>query len=254
MAIVEKLQRLRTSGGTIRTHGLADGAIERFAAVDPRLEQAVDQALSVAECWRSAYPELWTADDAEQQALLQSAYVNFYADDAVNPYVFARNAWEQHEQFLIDGGKGQLGVLAEVIAGLGLAGQIGVVGIAKSRVLSNVKGKVVERTEERFFLPGRKNPVTFRHGSAAAFLLERLRDEAHRFAISFHRNLRSKQGLRSSLDQISGIGPARRKALLKHFGSLKRLREATADQIQQVSGFSAVRAQQLVEALKNQHN
>lgn len=158
------------------------------------------------------------------------------------------------DMILIDGGKGQLGVLVDVIAGMGLSGQIGVVGIAKSRVLSNVKGKVVERSEERFFLPGRKNPVTFRHGSAAAFLLERLRDEAHRFAISFHRALRSKQGLRSSLDQIPGIGPVRRKALLKHFGSLKRLRTAGVEELRQVPGFSAVRAQQLVEALKNQHN
>jgi excinuclease ABC subunit C len=146
-------------------------------------------------------------------------------------------------------------VLVDVIAGLGLTGQIGPVGIAKSRVLSNVKGKVVERSEERFFLAGRKNPLTFRHGSAAAFLLERLRDEAHRFAISFHRSLRSKQGLRSSLDQIPGIGPVRRKELLKHFGSLKRLRAAGVEQIQQVPGFSGARARQLVEALKDsQHD
>jgi len=83
-------------------------------------------------------------------------------------------------------------------------------------------------------------------------MLERLRDEAHRFAISFHRTLRSKQGLRSSLDHLPGIGPVRRKALLKHFGSLKRLRAAGVDEIQQVPGFSGVRAQQLVEALKGQ--
>lgn len=156
------------------------------------------------------------------------------------------------DMILIDGGKGQLGILVEVIARLGLTGRIGAVGIAKSRVLANAKGRVVERSEERFFLPGRKNPVTFRHGSAAAFMLERLRDEAHRFALSFHRTLRSKQGLRSGLDQIPGIGPARRKALLKHFGSIKRLREAGVDEIRQVPGFSVARAGQLVAALKGQ--
>ena len=181
------------------------------------------------------------------------------ADDYASLHEVLRRRFERGiaerclpDMILIDGGKGQLGVLMDVIDSVGLTGQIGAVGIAKSRVLSNVKGKVVERSQERFFLPGRKNPVTFRHGSAATFLLERLRDEAHRFAISFHRTLRSKQGLRSSLDQVSGIGPARRKALLKHFGSLKRLREAGIEEIEQVPGFSRTMAQHLVAALKNQ--
>ncbi|NKI35989.1 aminotransferase class III-fold pyridoxal phosphate-dependent enzyme [Wenzhouxiangella sp. XN79A] len=93
--ILEKLGELRASGGEVRTHGLSDPIIERFAARDSRLHQAVDQALSVAECWKSAYPELWAADDVEQQRQLQSGYVNFYADDAVNPYVAlaAKGPW-----------------------------------------------------------------------------------------------------------------------------------------------------------------
>jgi len=93
--ILEKLAELRASGGEVRTHGLPDGRIEHFAARDSRLHQAVDQALSVAQCWKSAYPELWAADDAEQQKQLQSGYVNFYADDAVNPYVAlaAKGPW-----------------------------------------------------------------------------------------------------------------------------------------------------------------
>lgn len=153
------------------------------------------------------------------------------------------------DMILIDGGKGQLGVLTEVLATLGLKERIGTVGIAKSRVLANVRGKVVERTEERFFLPGRKNPITFRHGSAAGFLLERLRDEAHRFAITYHRKLRRRQGLRSRLDQIPGIGPARRKALLKYFGSLKRLQEAGLEEIQKVPGLSRGLARSLFEHL-----
>jgi len=95
MSVTDKLAKLRRSGGAIRTHGLDDQVIERFAASDPRLEQAIDQALGVAECWSAAYPELWAADDAEQQSALQAGYVNFYADDAVNPYVAlaARGPW-----------------------------------------------------------------------------------------------------------------------------------------------------------------
>ena len=153
------------------------------------------------------------------------------------------------EMILIDGGKGQLGVLSAVLKEFQLEDDIGAVGIAKSRVLANVRGKVVERSEERFFLPGRKNPVSFRHGSASLFLLERLRDEAHRFAITYHRKLRSKASLHSSLDDIPGVGPARRKALLKHFGSLKRIRAATLDDLQQMPGISGELAETIFRAL-----
>ncbi len=138
---------------------------------------------------------------------------------------------------LIDGGKGQLGMLSLVLNELGLVGNIDVSGIAKSRVHANVRGKAIERTEERFFLPGRKNPVILRRGSAALFLLERLRDEAHRFAISYHRKLRSKTQLKSSLSDIPGIGPARQKALLKYFGSLKKIKTASLKELQAMPGL-----------------
>jgi len=140
---------------------------------------------------------------------------------------------------LIDGGKGQLAVVATLLAELKLTGRVPVVGIAKSRVFRNVRGTAVERSEERFFLPGRKNPVTLRQGSPTLFLLERLRDEAHRFAIQHHRKLRSKAALRSPLDVVPGIGPKRRRQLLKHFGSLKKLREAKLGQLEAVPGLPA---------------
>jgi len=138
---------------------------------------------------------------------------------------------------LIDGGKGQLGILTAVLDELALGSRVDVAGIAKSRVKANVRGRVVERTEERFFLPGRKNPVILRRGSAALFLLERLRDEAHRFAITHHRRLRSRSQLKSSLADIPGVGPARQKALLRHFGSLKKIRAASLDALLQMPGL-----------------
>ncbi len=153
------------------------------------------------------------------------------------------------QMILIDGGKGQLGILSEVLAEFSLSGQIGAVGIAKSRVIANVRGKAVERSEERFFIPGRKNPVSFRNGSAPLFLLERLRDEAHRFAIVYHRKLRSKESLRSTLENIPGVGPARRKALLKHFGSLKQVRAASLEDLQQVPGLSLSLAELIYQFL-----
>jgi excinuclease ABC subunit C len=138
---------------------------------------------------------------------------------------------------LVDGGKGQLSSANLVLDELDLKQRIDLVAIAKSRVKANVRGKAVERSEERFFRPGRLNPIILRRGSPALFLLERLRDEAHRFAITHHRKLRKKAALRSSLEDLPGIGPGRRKVLLRHFGSLKKVREATLDELKQTPGL-----------------
>jgi len=124
-----------------------------------------------------------------------------------------------------------------VLDELHLAGRIDLVAIAKSRVRANVRGKAVERSEERFYRPGRLNPITLRRGSPALFLLERLRDEAHRFAITHHRKLRNKATLRSSLEDLPGVGPGRRKLLLRHFGSLKQVRAATLAELKQTPGL-----------------
>jgi excinuclease ABC subunit C len=93
------------------------------------------------------------------------------------------------------------------------------------------------RSAERVFLPGRKDPVVLRQNSAELFLLARLRDEAHRFAITFHRKLRRERNFQSVLEEIPGIGEGRKKALLRHFGSLKRVREASVGEIAEVEGF-----------------
>jgi excinuclease ABC subunit C len=140
---------------------------------------------------------------------------------------------------VIDGGKGQLGVLQAVIEDLQLAGAVDVAAIAKSRIKANVRGRAVERSEERFFIPGRKNPVLLRRGSAALFLLERLRDEAHRFAVTYHRKLRGRAQIKSSLADIPGIGKKRQAALLKYFGSVKRIKAASLAELQQMPGLPA---------------
>jgi excinuclease ABC subunit C len=103
------------------------------------------------------------------------------------------------------------------------------------------------RSPERVFLPGRKDPVVLRQNSAELFLLARLRDEAHRFAITFHRKLRRERNFQSVLEEISGIGEGRKKALLRHFGSLKRVREAGPEQIAEVEGFGPRQARAVWE-------
>jgi excinuclease ABC subunit C len=150
---------------------------------------------------------------------------------------------ELPDMLLIDGGKGQLSMVADALKRLGLEDRLDLVSIAKSRVKHNVRGKAIERSEERFFRPGRKNPVVLRHGSAALFMLERLRDEAHRFAISYHRKIRTKAGLESELDNIAGVGALRRKLLLKHCGSVKNIKQKSLHDLQLIPGLPDAVAQ-----------
>ena len=121
---------------------------------------------------------------------------------------------------LIDGGLGQLSAALEGLKQVG-QDQIPIMGLAKAR----------GEKEERIFLPGRKNPIVLRPTSPATHLVQRIRDEAHRFALTYHRNLRGKALLSSELDQIAGIGTIRRKRLLKQFGSLQRVAAATDDEL-----------------------
>jgi excinuclease ABC subunit C len=107
------------------------------------------------------------------------------------------------------------------------------------------KGGEIERSPERVFLPGQKNPVVLRQNTSELHLLARLRDEAHRFAITFHRKLRRERNFRSVLEEIPGIGDKRKRALLGHFGSLKRIRAATAEDLAQVEGFNAQLAERV---------
>jgi len=135
---------------------------------------------------------------------------------------------------LVDGGKGQLNVAVQVMKDLG-ASQAPLRAIAKARA-SEEKGR--RQSEERFFIPGRKNPVTFEPGSPALLLLQHIRDEAHRFAITYHKKLRRKQTLRSLLEEMPGIGEARKRALLRAFGSLARIREASVEELARVPGMT----------------
>ena len=133
---------------------------------------------------------------------------------------------------IVDGGRGQLGVAVEVLESFGLRDRVAVAALAKR--------------EEAVFLPDRAGPVRLPPGSQGLFLLQRIRDEAHRFAVSHHRLRRKRAGLASELDAVPGIGPARRKALLRAFGSLARIRAASVEELTAVPGISRA----LAEAIK----
>lgn len=131
---------------------------------------------------------------------------------------------------VIDGGKGQLAQAVEVLAELGIKG-VPTVGLAKARVESDFEAEEVDASQERVFLPNRKNPVLLKPNAAATFLLQRVRDESHRFAITYHRELRKRKNFSSVLEDIPGVGMGRRRALLRHFGSLKRVKEASREDL-----------------------
>jgi excinuclease ABC subunit C len=155
---------------------------------------------------------------------------------------------EPPDLLVIDGGLGQLGAARAVLERLGLE-TLPVIGLAKERVARDPLAREIQRRPERIFLPGRKNPVILRSNSTALFLLQRVRDEAHRFANTYHRSLRRRARLISVLDSVEGVGPGRRRALLRHFGSLRRVREASLDELAQVPGISTALAGRIKEQL-----
>jgi excinuclease ABC subunit C len=156
-----------------------------------------------------------------------------------------RRALEEHDLpdlLMVDGGKGQLGVAVEVFRELNIT-DVDLIGLAKMRTERDPFAEEVVHSAERVFLPGRMNPIILRPNSTVLFLLQRIRDEAHRFAITYHRQLRAKERLSSPLDSVPGVGPGRRKLLLRHFGSIKRLRSATVEELRQVPGMTKTTAE-----------
>ena len=135
---------------------------------------------------------------------------------------------------VIDGGKGQLNRAVEVMEEMGID-DVMTVSLAK-------------RMEE-VFVPGRTDPIVIPRGSEALYLLQSIRDEAHRFALAYHRLKRGKAMTKSALDDIPGLGPTRRKKLLKHFGSVKKVREASLDDLNAVAGIPQTVAEAIYEAL-----
>lgn len=138
---------------------------------------------------------------------------------------------------IVDGGKGQLGVAVEVLKEFDLLDQVPVVGLAKQR--------------EELFLPGRRTSILLPRDSEGLFLVQRIRDEAHRTAITYHRNQRSKAGLASTLENAPGIGPKRRQALLKAFdGDVAAIKAASVEDLAAVPGMTIAAAQALKEHLE----
>lgn len=153
-----------------------------------------------------------------------------------------KEGWEEPDLLVVDGGKGQLSTALAALrdVGLEITAEKGfdVIGLAKER--DDADG---EAQPDRVYLRGVKDPVKLRPSSTELFLLARIRDEAHRFANRYHRRLRTKRTLRSALEDVPGVGPKRKRLLLRHFGSLKKIRAAAVDELAAVPGMSRAAAE-----------
>ncbi|MFW5870734.1 MAG: excinuclease ABC subunit UvrC [Candidatus Sumerlaeota bacterium] len=164
---------------------------------------------------------------------------------------------------IVDGGKGQLSSAVAILEEVG-ASNVPIAALAKSHIKEETdavrntteaeggpaegyapEGKV--RTAERLFVPGRKNPISFPPRAPSFYLLQRIRDEAHRFVNTYHAKRRRSTHLRSSLEDIPGVGAGRAKALLRHFGSLKRLKDASPEAIAEVKSITSRLAQDVYD-------
>jgi len=152
-----------------------------------------------------------------------------------------QEGWELPEFILIDGGKGQLNIAYEVIRELGFLGKVDLASIAKGRE----KGEI-----DKVYIPQRKNPVSLSKNSQELLFLMKVRDEAHRFAITYHKKLRGKKAFESELDSISGIGKKRKTMLLRHFGSVSAIKEASIEDISSIPGMNRKIAEELKRNLR----
>jgi len=192
----------------------------------------------------------------ENAALAKEGYRKFKIKNVEGPNDYAsmhevlsrrlsradQDGWEVPDLILIDGGKGQLNIARQVISEIGYEGKVDLASIAKGRQ---------EGESDKIYIYGRKNPIMFSKNSEALFLLMRIRDEAHRFAITFHKKLRGKRALVSELDEVPGIGAKRKKELIKHFGSISKIKEGSVDEIASVAGLNKTLAEELKRHLSH---
>jgi excinuclease ABC subunit C len=175
-------------------------------------------------------------DFASMEEVLRRRFARLVAPEPSEPRRPRRFAYPP-SLIVVDGGRGQLAVAERVLSEYGL--QIPVIGLAK-------------RLEE-VYLPGQPQPLVIRRGSEALFVLQHIRDEAHRFAITYHRAKRAKRAMHSELDDIPGVGATRKRSLLKRFGSLARLRTASVEELEATPGVGPRLARTVHEHLHAQN-
>jgi excinuclease ABC subunit C len=187
--------------------------------------QGANDFAMLQEVLRRRFKRMSSADKQEEHDGTEATSAT---TNEVDPWTMIPNL------VIIDGGKGQLSAALEVLQELGVT-EVPTVGLAKER--------------EEIFRPGDSEPLLLPRTSQALYLVQRIRDEAHRFALTYHQKLRKQKGMRSMLDEVPGIGPRRKAALLKRFGNVQSIRDATIDDMAAVPGMTRAAAQRLKELL-----
>jgi excinuclease ABC subunit C len=187
--------------------------------------------------WKKGYRhfKIRTVAGIDDYAMMYEVLKRRYAKDDPHP-----------DLLVVDGGKGQLGVALSVLKDLGIRDH-DVVGIAKERNDFSPRG--IFKEEDRFYLPGRKDPVYLTRKPRALNIMQHLRDEAHRFAITFFRRTKRKEDFHSLLDDIPGVGKKRKMVLLTAFGDLEKVKSATVESISQVDGIGTKQGQIIYDFL-----
>ncbi|SEM51682.1 Excinuclease ABC subunit C [Syntrophus gentianae] len=177
--------------------------------------------------WKSGYRRfrIRTVEGADDYAMMYEALKRRYSTGENMP-----------DLIVVDGGKGQLAVALSLLKDLSISGP-DVIGLAKERADSVVSGGGVNKSEDRVYLPHKKEALYLSRWPSVLFLLQRIRDEAHRFAVSYHRHLKTKSDFLSQLDNIPGIGAVRKKTLLRYFGDIQKIREAPLEELAAVKGI-----------------
>jgi excinuclease ABC subunit C len=227
---LRQMQGERQGGlpGTLGSEGEKAAAPDKSKSGPPEVQEPVIDS-----------PNLDTAKTVGRHRLRRSTKTGAvgHQEAETGPHLPAQESWGQVPSLvLIDGGKGHLSAVQQVFLEMGIT-DIPLASIAKQR--------------EEVFLPHQPEPVLLPRTSQGLYLVQRVRDEAHRFAITYHRQRRSKSSVRSSLDSVSGIGPKRRRELLRQFGSVQRIRGASLDQLAAVPSMTTTLAQKVKDELGN---
>lgn len=205
--------------------------------------EGANDAASLAEILRRRFQRLQaTSNQAASEALSTQSDEETLNDEGASPDMLGDPWALLPDLIIVDGGRPQLNAAATVIEELGVRAPV--IGIAKED-----HGSI--STHEEIYLIERPDPLILPRGSQGLYLLQRVRDEAHRFAITYHRNVRSAGAFRSVLDEIPGIGPKRKKALIRHFGSTRSIASASVEDIAAIAGMNHELAERVKEFIGN---
>ena len=231
-------ETLSTLAGALKLKNIP-GHIECFDISNIGGKYAVGSMVTFADGrpWKAGYRRfrIRTVEEADDYAMMYEVLNRRYMRKDNLP-----------DLIVVDGGKGQLGVAATVLKDLDIEG-IDIIGLAKEG-----RGRGTDKGGERVYLIGKKNPIYISRWPDVLFLLQRIRDEAHRFAITYHRRLKSERDFQSVLDAIPGVGASKKKALLKSFGDIRKIREASMDALQKADGIGRHMAAKIHAFLKEQ--